>query len=74
MVSFHILLGAEDQRDRLVDHIIVEKKNVLFLVPDSPAAPFLKSMVPRNSFLAFSWSTPSVLISLTDFFPSWSAT
>ena len=42
MVSFHILLGAEDQRDRLVDYIVVEKKNILFLISDSPRSAFLK--------------------------------
>ena len=42
MVSFHVLLGAEDQRDRLVDHIIVEKKNVLFFVSDSSRGALFK--------------------------------
>mgnify|MGYP005930267947 CR=1 FL=1 len=51
MVSFHILLGAEDQRDRLVDHIIVEKKNVLFLVSDSACRAFLKIDRSAEEFL-----------------------
>ena len=51
MVSFHILLRTEDQRNRLVYNVIVEKKNVLFLVSDSACRAFLKVDRSAEEFL-----------------------
>ena len=40
VVSFHILLRTEDQRNRLIHHVVAEKQNVLLLISHGTSTTF----------------------------------